>query len=196
MYLFRGWQAARYSAGRRSVGAIRAPGKILPAGIHCLRGTPRRWGLFGENDQDRSTIFHSVLSTWSTPHTGSLHCSGSRSTNRYRYLSRPPRVRQGRYLSLHDEVKNFPLQHGCAVRLSLRARYWCCLCCYLDPAGYAAEIHPLVDERRADIEATSVKQLADAGVRVGDTFVLAVRECVIFALPVPGARKQLTFFTV
>ncbi len=53
-----------------------------------------------------------------------------------------------------------------------------------------------MDERRADHEATSVKQLADAGVRVGDTLLLAVRECVIFALPEPGARKPFTFFTV
>lgn len=41
------------AAGRRSVGAIRAPGKILLREIHCLRGTPRRWGLFGENDQEQ-----------------------------------------------------------------------------------------------------------------------------------------------
>ncbi len=196
MYLFRGWQAAVTAAGRRSVGAIRAPGKILLREIHCLRGTPRRWGLFGENIRNRSTIFHSVLSTWSIPHTAALHCSGSWSTNRYRYLSRRHVVRQGRYLSLHDEVKNFPYSTGCAVRLSLRARYWCCLCVILDPAGYAAEIHPLVDERPQTIEATSVKQLADAGVRVGIHCVLAVRECVIFALPVPGAENQLTFFTV
>ncbi|MCW7022479.1 intracellular growth attenuator family protein [Escherichia coli] len=39
-------------------------------------------------------------------------------------------VRQGRYLSLHDEVKTFRYSTGCAVRLSLRARCWCCLCCY------------------------------------------------------------------
>ena len=46
------------------------------------------------------------------------------------------------------------------------------------------------------IEATSVKQLADAGVRVGDTLRISGTECVIFELPEPGARKQFTFFTV
>lgn len=46
------------------------------------------------------------------------------------------------------------------------------------------------------IEATSVKQLADAGVRVGDTLRISGTECVIFALPVPERENQLTFFTV
>lgn len=52
MYLFRGWQAARYCCWAQVCGAIR-PGKNPPAEIHCLRGTPRRWGLFGENDQEQ-----------------------------------------------------------------------------------------------------------------------------------------------
>ncbi len=130
MYLFRGWQAARYCCWAQSVGAIRAPGKILPAGNSLSGGTPRRWGLFGENDQEQINNFHSVLSTWSTPHTGSPTLHISRPTNRYRYLSRPPRSASGGYLSLHDEVKNFPLQHWLRSRLSLRVRCWCCLCCY------------------------------------------------------------------
>lgn len=53
MSLFRGWQAARYCCWEQVCEAIRAPGKILLREIHCLRGTPRRWGLFGENDQEQ-----------------------------------------------------------------------------------------------------------------------------------------------
>lgn len=52
-------------------GLFAPPAKSSLREIHCLRGTPRRWGLFGETIRNRSTIFHSVLSTWSTLHTGS-----------------------------------------------------------------------------------------------------------------------------
>ncbi len=196
MYLFRGCRRRVTAAGRRSVGAIRAPGKSSLREIHCLRGTPRRWGLFAKTIRNRSTIFHSVLSTWSIRTLAALHCSGSWSTNRYRYHLDRHVVRQGRYLSLHDEVKTFRYSTGCAVRLSLRARYWCVYAVILDPAGYAAEIHPLVVKGAQTIEATSVKQLADAGVGLAIHCVLAVRECVIFALPVLERENQLTFFTV
>ncbi len=150
MYLFRGWQAARYCCWAQDLGAIRAPGKILPAGNSLSARTPRRWGLFGENDQEQINNISSVLSTWSTPHTGSPTLLRIWSTNRYRYLSRPPRSASGAILSLHDEVKNFPLQHWLRSTISLRARYWCCLCCYSGSRWISAEIHPLVDERRAD----------------------------------------------
>ncbi len=43
------------------------------------------------------------------------------------------------------------------------------------------------------IEATSVKQLADAGVRVGDTLRISGTECNIRTSGT-GARNQLTFF--
>ncbi len=61
------------AAGRRSVGELFAPpAKSSLREIHCLRGTPRRWGIvWRKRSGNRSTIFHSVLSTWSTPHTGS-----------------------------------------------------------------------------------------------------------------------------
>lgn len=95
MYLFRGWQAARYCCWAQDCGAIRAPGKILPAEIHCLRGTPRRWGLFGENDQEQiNNISLGIIDRLSRT-LAALHCSGSWSTNRYRYLSRPPRSASG-----------------------------------------------------------------------------------------------------
>ncbi len=79
------WLAGGASAaGRRSVGAIRAPAKISSLReIHCLRGTPRRWDCLAKTFRNRSTIFHSVLSTWSIPHTGSHTLLRSRSTNQY-----------------------------------------------------------------------------------------------------------------
>lgn len=40
--------------------------------IHCLRGTPKRWGLFGESGQGRSATFHSASSILSTRRIGSL----------------------------------------------------------------------------------------------------------------------------
>ena len=57
--------------GRRSVGAIRAPAKSSLREIHCLRGTPRRWGLFGENDQEQINNISLGIIDRSIPHTGS-----------------------------------------------------------------------------------------------------------------------------
>ena len=34
-------------------GLFAPPSKSALREIHCLRGTPRRWGLFGENDQEQ-----------------------------------------------------------------------------------------------------------------------------------------------
>ncbi|MCW0136950.1 intracellular growth attenuator family protein [Escherichia coli] len=101
-------------------------GKFIVCAVHPVVGD-----CLAKTIRNRSTIFHSVLSTWSTPHTGShtlLRISVNK-TDIDIYLDRHV-VRQGRYLSLHDEVKTFRYSTGCAVRLSLRARYWCCLCCY------------------------------------------------------------------
>lgn len=33
-------------------GIFAPPAKTSLREIHCLRGTPKRWGLFGENDQE------------------------------------------------------------------------------------------------------------------------------------------------
>ncbi|MCS5808491.1 intracellular growth attenuator family protein [Klebsiella pneumoniae subsp. pneumoniae] len=77
--------------------------------IHCLRGVPKRWGLFGENDQEQinnislgiiDLIYPRHWQPWIAQDLG-------QQTDIDIYLNRHV-ARQGRYLSLHDEVKNFP----------------------------------------------------------------------------------------
>ncbi len=132
--------------------AILRPRQNPPCGKFIVCAHPVVGDCLAKTIRNRSTIFHSVLSTWSIPHTGS-HTLLRISVNKPISISISDRhvVRQGRYLSLHDEVKNFPLQHWLR-----RDHYRCGLAAgavyavILDPAGYAAEIHSLMDERRAD----------------------------------------------
>ncbi|KQN48324.1 Intracellular growth attenuator protein igaA [Serratia sp. Leaf50] len=79
--------------------------------IHCLRGMPKRWGLFGETKQgDISNISLGVVDLVYPAHwQGFISSELGQKTNIDVYLNSQV-VRQGRYLSLHDEVKNFPLQ--------------------------------------------------------------------------------------
>lgn len=80
--------------------------------IHCLRGTPKRWGLFGESHQGNlNNISLGIIDLIYPAHWQPYV---SRDLNQVTdvdiYLNRQV-VRQGRYLSLHEEIKNFPLQH-------------------------------------------------------------------------------------
>ena len=79
--------------------------------IHCLRGTPKRWGLFGESGQGQiSNISLGIIDLIYPPHWQPyLTQDLGKTTDVDVYLNRQV-VRQGRFLSLHDEVKNFPLQ--------------------------------------------------------------------------------------
>ncbi len=79
-------------------------------------------------------------------------------------------MRQGRYLSLHDEVKNFPLQHWLRSTIiaagSLLVLF---MLLFWIPLDMPLKFTLSWMKGAQTIEATSVKQLADAGVRVGDT---------------------------
>ncbi|CDL34990.1 IgaA: a membrane protein that prevents overactivation of the Rcs regulatory system [Enterobacter hormaechei] len=90
-------------------GIFAPPAKTSLREIHCLRGTPKRWGLFGENDQEHinnislgiiDLIYPRHWQPWIAQDLG-------HKTDIDIYLDRHV-VRQGRYLSLHDEVKKLP----------------------------------------------------------------------------------------
>lgn len=72
MSLFRGWQAARYCCWAQVCGGYSRPrqnppcGKFIVCAVHPVVGD-----CLAKTIRNRSTIFHSVLSTWSIPHTGS-----------------------------------------------------------------------------------------------------------------------------
>ena len=79
--------------------------------IHSLRGTPKRWGLFGESHHDQiNNISLGIIDLtypahWQPYITQDL----GQKTDIDMYLDRHV-VRQGAFLSLHDEVRLFPLQ--------------------------------------------------------------------------------------
>ncbi len=139
------------AAGRRSVGAIRPPRQNLLREIHCLRGTPSLGDCLAKNDQEQiNNISLGIIDLVYPAHWQPYIAQDlGQQTDIDIYLDRHV-VRQGRYLSLHDEVKTFRYSTGYAVRLSLRARCWCCLCCYSGSPLDMPLKFTLMDERRAD----------------------------------------------
>lgn len=88
----------------------RRPGEKELREIHCLRGAPKRWGLFGESNQGQvSNISLGIIDLIYPPHWQPYvaHDLGQ-PTEVDIYLNRQV-VRQGRFLSLQDEVRNFPI---------------------------------------------------------------------------------------
>ncbi|MEJ4046811.1 intracellular growth attenuator family protein [Erwinia sp. SLM-02] len=92
--------------------------------IHCLRGAPKRWGLFGESNQGQASNISlgSIDLIYPAHWQDYLAHDLGQPTEIDIYLNRHV-VRQGRFLSLQDEVRNFPLQRwrknvvlaGCAL---------------------------------------------------------------------------------
>lgn len=88
----------------------RFPGEKGLRDVHCLRGAPKRWGLFGESNQEQSNISLGIIDLIYPAHWQPyvVHDLGQ-ITDVEIYLNRQV-VRQGRFLSLQDEVRNFPIQ--------------------------------------------------------------------------------------
>lgn len=177
-------------------GLFAPPAKNALREIHCLRGTPKRWGLFGENDQDHvnnismgiiDLIYPRHWQPWLAQDLG-------QKTDVDIYLDRHV-VRQGRYLSLHDEVKNFPLQHwlrstviagGAGLVLAMQI--------FLVPLDMPIKFTLSWIKGAQTIEATSVGELENAGVRVGDTLNLkGTGMCNIHAPGNWNARQSSPF---
>lgn len=155
-------------------GLFASPAKTALREIHCLRGTPKRWGLFGENDQEHinnislgiiDLIYPRHWQPWIAQDLG-------QKTDIDIYLDRQV-VRQGRFLSLHDEVKNFPLQHWLrSTIIAGGAALVLALLIFLVPLDMPIKFTVSWIKGAQTIEATSVNQLEEAGVRVGDTLKL------------------------
>ncbi|QMI03606.1 intracellular growth attenuator protein IgaA [Citrobacter sp. RHB25-C09] len=155
-------------------GLFAPPSKTALREIHCLRGTPRRWGLFGENNQEQiNNISLGIIDLVYPPHWQPWIAQDlGQQTDIDIYLDRHV-VRQGRFLSLHDEVKNFPLQHwvrstviaGGSLLVLFMLLFWI-------PLDMPIKFTLSWMKGAQTIEATSVKQLQGSGMRVGDTLNL------------------------
>ena len=154
-------------------GLFAPPAKTSLREIHCLRGTPKRWGLFGESDQEHlnnislgiiDLIYPRHWQPWIAQDLG-------QKTDIDIYLDRHV-VRQGRFLSLHDEVKNFPLQHWLRSAVIAGGAALVFIMLLLFPLDMPIKFTLSWIKGAQTIEATSVNQLDEAGVRVGDTLRL------------------------
>lgn len=167
-------------------GLYAPPAKNTLREIHCLRGTPKRWGLFGESNQDQNNnISLGIIdliypSHWQPFITRDL----GHKTDIDIYLDRHV-TRQGHFLSLHDEVKNFPLQQWmrnlCIASGTLLVLFMLILWV---PLEMPLKLSLSWLQGAQTVEATSVNALEKARVRVGDT--LRVSGTGMCNINVPG----------
>lgn len=156
-------------------GLFAPPSKSALREIHCLRGTPRRWGLFGENNQEQiNNISLGIIDLIYPPHWQPWIAQDlGQQTDIDIYLDRHV-VRQGRFLSLHDEVKNFPLQHWLrSTVIAIGSLLVLFMLLFWIPLDMPIKFTLSWMKGAQTIEATTVKQLEEAGVRVGDTLHLS-----------------------
>ena len=160
--------------------------------IHCLRGTPKRWGLFGESGQGQiSNISLGIIDLIYPPHWQPyLTQDLGKTTNVDVYLNRQV-VRQGRFLSLHDEVKNFPLQQWGrnAVLVASSALVLLLLLIYI-PLNLPLTLSMAWLQGAQKVEVTSVQALEATPLRIGDT--LKVRGSGMCYVP-PAAAGGANF---
>ncbi|MBV8043582.1 intracellular growth attenuator family protein [Pluralibacter sp.] len=155
-------------------GLFAPPSKTALREIHCLRGTPKRWGLFGENDQEQiNNISLGIIDLIYPRHWQPYIAQDlGQQTDIDIYLDRHV-VRQGRFLSLHDEVKNFPLQHWLRSAVIACGALFIVIMLWVSvPLGMPLKFTLSWLKGAQTIEATTVNQLEKAGVRIGDTLHL------------------------
>lgn len=178
-------------------GLFAPPAKNTLREIHCLRGTPKRWGLFGESNQEQiNNISLGIIDLVYPPHWQPYVAQDlGQETDIDIYLDRNV-VRQGRFLSLHDEVKNFPIQHWVrnliiatgALVVLLMLTIWV-------PLEMPLKLSISWLKGAQSIEATSVADLDKTTLRVGDTLRVKGTGMCNIHLPAAYTAKQNYPFT-
>ncbi|MEH2921841.1 intracellular growth attenuator family protein [Samsonia erythrinae] len=154
---------------------FRSPSKQELRDVHCLHGTPRGLGLFGESHQGPlGNISLGNIDLIYPPHwqpyiTQSL----GEKTDVDIYLNRQV-IRQGEHLSLHDEVKNFPLQHWGKNLLLAAGSLFCLIILVINvPLELPLKLSMAWLQGAQNIEVKKVSDLEKMSLRIGDT--LSVR---------------------
>ncbi len=164
--------------------------------IHCLRGTPKRWGLFGESDQDQaSNISLGIIDLIYPDHWRPFVANNlGHKTDIDIYLDRHV-VRQGPFLSLNDEVKNFPLQFWMRnLIIAIGALVVLIMLMIWVPLQMPLKLSVSWLKGAQTIEVNQVGKLDQAGVRVGDTLMVSgTGMCSIHTLDTPGSRLNAPF---
>src|SRR5471030_792847 len=139
--------------------------------IHFLRGLPKRWGLFGESKQgDISNISLGAVDLIYPPHWHAyIGRDLGQPTDVELYMNSQV-VRQGAYLSLHDEVKNFPLQlWGKNLVLAASALVLLVMLLIYVPLGLPLKLSLAWLQGAQSTQVSSVQALEKTPLRVGDT---------------------------
>uniref|UniRef100_UPI0005512609 intracellular growth attenuator family protein n=1 Tax=Erwinia oleae TaxID=796334 RepID=UPI0005512609 len=149
----------------------RRPGEKDLREIHCLRGAPKRWGLFGESNQGQvSNISLGIIDLIYPPHWQPYvaHDLGQ-PTEVDIYLSRHV-VRQGRFLSLQDEARNFPVQRWRKnVVMAAASLLVLTLLIVWIPLGMPLKLSMAWLKGTDRVQVTSVNDLEKISLRVGDS---------------------------
>ena len=139
--------------------------------IHCIRGIPKRWGLFGESNvgQINNVSLGTLDLIYPAHWQNYIQKDLGHKTDIEMYLSRHV-VRQGRFLSLHDEVKNFPLQRwGRNIVLLGGALLTLTLLLTTQPLSIPFKLSSAWLHGTHSVDVNSVKSLAALPLHVGDT---------------------------
>lgn len=147
------------------------PSKKALREIHCLRGTPRRWEIFSESFQGQNSnislgIIDLIYPAHWLPYVN--HDLGQ-ATAIDIYPNRQV-VRQGKFLSLRDEERQFPLQlwRNNAV-LACSSLLILMLLASWAPLSMPLTLSVAWIKGTESIQVTNVKQLEKLPLRVGDT---------------------------
>lgn len=177
-------------------GLFAPPARNALREIHCLRGTPKRWGLFGENNQEQiNNISLGIIDLIYPRHWQPFIAQDlGQQTDIDIYLDRHV-VRQGRFLSLHDEVKNFPLQHWVrSAVIAFGALVVLIMLLLWVPLDMPIKFTLSWIKGSQTIEVTSVNQLEETRLRVGDA--LSIRSTGMCSIHSAGnwtARQSSPF---
>ncbi|TKI05014.1 IgaA/UmoB family intracellular growth attenuator [Martelella alba] len=165
--------------------------------IHCLRGTPKRWALFGESNQNRlNTISMGIIDLNYPPHwMPFIDRDLGKKTDVDIYVNRQV-VRQGRFLSLHNEMVNFPVQRwGKNVILFCSSTLLLLLLLAYVPLSLPLTLSMAWLKGAQDIRATEVNTLETAQLRIGDTLrAQGTGMCYIDTTPAPNAKEPFLPF--
>lgn len=177
-------------------GIFAPPAQTALREIHCLRGTPKRWGLFGENNQEQiNNISLGIIDLIYPKHWQPFIAQDlGQQSDIDIYLDRHV-VRQGRFLSLHDEVKNFPLQHWVrSAVISAGAMLVLIMLLMWVPLDMPIKFTLSWIKGAQTIEATKVSQLEAAGLRIGDSLKIhGTGMCSIHSSSNWSARQSSPF---
>lgn len=139
--------------------------------IHCVRGIPKYWGLFGDSGTERiNNVSLGTIDLIYPAHWQNYvqHDLGQK-TEIEMYLNRHV-VRQGRFLSLNDELKHFPLKRwGHNLVLLLGALLTLLLMLGTQPLSIPFKLTTAWLNGSHSSSVNNVEALAALPLRVGDT---------------------------